>query len=242
MKFKYFAGAQRSPAWFELRRGRVTASRLDDWLSVSKAKNGAGKPLKKRLDYERELLFERTFNVSYENFVTPAMQDGIDFEDFARKQYEKITGDTVDEVGCWYNDLFVASPDGAIRMVNSSSGLIQASGLIEIKVLKDNSFTDVLADGIPEKHWRQIQGCLWASGANYSHYVAINLNTRKLKIITVRPDQEFFDYLELSLQESLVVAEFPKDDVYDFVDAIPEGMEVPLMLQDNSDNNFEGWK
>jgi hypothetical protein len=242
-KFEYFAGAQRSPDWFKLRLGRVTASRLDDWLSVSKSKTGPGKPLKKRLDYEKELLFERSFGTSFETYVNSAMQDGIDFEEFARQQYEKISDNTVQEVGCWYNDLFVASPDGAIW--NASQKIIHGVdavtpiGLIEIKVLKDNSFTDVLTDGVPEKHWRQIQGCLYASGAEWSDYVAINLNTKKMKIIRVLPDQEFFDYLELSLQESLVVADFPKDGVYDFVDALPEGASMPLLERDLSDNG--GW-
>jgi predicted phage-related endonuclease len=227
--FEYFGGAQRSPDWFKLRLGKVTASRLDDWLSVSKAKTGMGKPLKKRLDYEKELLFERTFDTSFETFVSGAMQEGIDFENFARTQYEKITGNKVNEVGCWYNDLFVASPDGQVG----------DNGLIEIKVLKDNSFTDVLTDGVPEKHWRQIQGCIWAAGAEWSDYVAINLNTRKLKIIRVLPDTEFHEYLELSLTESLVVAEFPSDNLYDFVDQLPEGALVPQMIADHSDGG--GW-
>lgn len=238
-KFEYFAGQQRSPEWFELRRGRVTASRLDDWLSVSKAKNGTGKPLKKRLDYEKELLFERSFGVSYENFVSTAMQEGIDFEDFARKQYEKISGNKVEEVGCWYNDVFVASPDGLITVDGDFQVGTNNIGLIEIKVLKDNSFTDVLTDGVPEKHWRQIQGCLYASGAQWSDYVAINLNTKKIKIIRVLPDTEFFDYLELALQESLVIAEFPKEGVFDFVDELPEGTVVPAIQSDLSDSG--GW-
>jgi hypothetical protein len=243
-KFDYFPGAQRSPEWFELRRGRVTASRLDDWLSVSKAKTGAGKPLKKRLDYEKELLFEREFGVSYENFVSSAMQEGIDFEEFARQQYNKINEVNAIECGSWYNDLFVASPDGVIVKRNENGDVESFKdviGLIEIKVLRDNSFTDVLTDGVPEKHWRQIQGCLYASGAEWSDYVAINLNTKKLKIIRVYPDTEFFDYLDLSLPEELVVAEFSNDQVYDFVDELPEGFTVPAMLADNSDSNMGDW-
>jgi hypothetical protein len=225
--FKYFGGAQRSPEWFKLRLGKVTASRLDDWLSVSKAKTGPGKPLKKRLDYEKELLFERSFNTSFETFVSGAMQDGIDFEDFARIQYEKISGNKVTEVGCWYNDVFVASPDG----------MVGDDGLIEIKVLKDNSFTDVLTDGVPEKHMRQMQGCLWASGRKWSDYVAINLNTKMLKIIRVEADPEFQEYLELSLGEELVIAEFPADGVYSFVDELPEGSIVPQIHSDFSDSS-----
>lgn len=211
MEFEYSAAPQRSPEWFQIRLGKVTASRLEDWLSVSKAKTGAGKPLKKRLDYEKELIFERTFNRSFEMYVNSAMQDGIDFEDFARIQYEKIKGIRAEPVGCWYNELFVASPDSAVG----------DDGLLEIKVLRDNSFTEVLTEGVPEKHWKQIQGQLWASSRKWCDYVAINLSTRKIKIIHVLPDPEFHEWLELVIPEKLVTAEFDATELYDFVDPLP---------------------
>lgn len=212
MIFEYSGAPQRSPEWFALRLGKVTASRLCDWLSVSKAAATKGKPLKARLDYEKELIFERTFGTSFEKFVSGAMQDGNDFEDFARVQYEKITGTLAEPCGCWYNDYFVASPDSVVG----------DDGLLEIKVLKDNSFTEVLSEGVPEKHWQQIQGQLWASGRKWCDYVAINLNTRKIKIIRVLPDAEFHEWLELVVPEQLVTAEFNNDQLYDFVDAPPE--------------------
>lgn len=205
MKFEYFAGEQRTPEWFELRRGKVTASRLEDWLSVSKAKNTPGKPLKARLDYEKEIMFERTFGKSFDNYVTPAMQDGIDYEGFARDEYTRITGNKVEEVGAWYNEYFCASPDGSVG----------ADGLIEIKVLKDNSFCDVLMEGVPSKHWKQCQGQLWASGRKWCDYVAINLNTGKLKIVRVLPDPEFHEWLELAVPEKLTVEPFSDKDVHD---------------------------
>ena len=227
MKFQYSAHPQKSPSWFKLRIGKVTASRLDDWLAASKAKSGTGKKLKKRLDYEKELLFERTFGISFDNYVTPAMQDGINFEEFGRKQYEKITGNMVQEVGCWFNDYFVASPDGKIDDV----------GLLEVKVLKDNSFTSVLTDGVPDKHWKQIQGQLWASGKKWCDYVAVSLNTKKIKIIRVLPDKEFHEWLELAVTEPLTVEKFDSKDLYDFVDEAPEG-EYPKMESNFADGDF----
>ena len=228
MDFEYFGGMQKSPEWFALRLGKVTASRLVDWLAVSKAKATLGAPLKPRLDYEKELLFERQFGVSYDNFVTPAMQEGIDFENFARQQYEKISGIPVDECGAWYNDVFVASPDGVMRDAQN-----RVIGLLEIKVLRDTSFTEVLVSGVPDKHYKQIQGQLWASGAEWCDYVAINLNTRKIKIIRVERDQEMIDWIELTLTEKLVTAELDTENVYDFMDELPENLETEPIT--------EGW-
>ncbi len=213
----YYSGApQRSPEWLKLRRGLIGASRLSDWLAVSKAKATAGKPLKARLDYEKQLMYERQFNTNFEIYVNSAMQDGIDLEDFGRKQYEQITGNTALECGAWYNDYFVASPD---RTVGDD-------GLVEIKILKDNSFTEVLIAGVPEKHWDQIQGQLWASGRAWCDYVAVNLNSKKVAIIRVEPDKEFHEYLAEAVQEQLVQAPFALTNVHDIIGAVPNELVI----------------
>ena len=229
-KFEYFGGAQRSPEWFKLRLGKATASRLVDWLAVSKAEKTKGAPLKPRLDYEKELMFERQFGVSFDNYVTPAMQDGVDFEDFARRQYEKIMKTIVYECGAWYNDAFVASPDGVIYLEGSTDqgDRNKVDGLLEIKVLKDTKFTEVLATGVLDPHWKQIQGQLWASGAKWCDYVVINLNTKKIKIIRVERDEEFIEWIELTLTEQLVSGALDTENVYDFIDAIPADLEAAV--------------
>lgn len=235
MKFHYSAAPQRSPEWLEIRRGKIGSSDLWRWLSVSKQKGKEGKPLQARLDYEKELMFERQFNTNFEVWVSPAMQEGIDYEDFARKQYELITNSKTTEVGCWYNDYFVASPDRAVG----------EDGLIEIKILKDNSFAEVMVSGVPDKHWKQIQGQLWATGRKWCDYVALNFNSKKVKIIRVEPDKEFHDYLELAVQEKLVVAEFSTEQLYDIQGELPEGSDgLGGVEADRSDSNLttvQGW-
>lgn len=226
LKFHYDGAPQRSAAWLARKRGKIGASRLEDWLSVSKAKATTGKPLKARLDYEKELMFERTFNTSFETYVNSAMQEGIDYEDYARVQYEQITGRTCVETGCYYNAFFVASPDREVG----------TDGLIEIKILKDNSFVDVIMDGVPPKHWKQIQGQLWASGRKWCDYVAVNFNTRRLVIIRVEADKEFHDYLIEAVQEQLVVEPFQLADVHQIVGEIPTGVQLGAEL-DRSDSN-----
>lgn len=219
LKFEYFAGEQRTEPWFEIRLGKVTASRLYDWLAVSKRD---GSPLKARLDYEQEIMFEREFKTPFEHYISSAMQEGIDFEDFIRDQYAQITEFTVVPVGAWYNDHFCASPDGGVK----------DEGLLEIKLLKDTSFTDVLANGVPEKHWQQIQGQLWASDRKWCDYVAASLSTRKIKIIRVKPDKEFHKKLEKSVQEPLTVKPFDKKFVFDFVEVPPSlNIEIPSEIK-----------
>jgi len=214
LEFQYSGAPQRSPEWFAIRQGKIGASRLEDWLSVSKAKNSLGKPLKARLDYEKELMFERQFNTSFDNYISAPMQDGIDFEDFARAQYEQLTGNVALECGCWYNDFFVASPD---RLVGDN-------GLLEIKIVRDNTFTQILMEGVPQKHWKQIQGQLWATGRAWCDYVALNFNTKKVVIIRVLPDQEFHDYLAEAVQEELVTEPFTLTNVHDIVGDLPQGV------------------
>lgn len=230
LTFEYSGAPQRSPEWLEIRRGKIGASRLCDWLAVSKAKTGVGKPLKARLDYEKELMFERQFGTSFEKWVSEAMQDGVDLEDFARRQYEQIVGVIANECGCWYNDYFVASPD---RTVGDE-------GLLEIKILKDTSFTDVLINGVPEKYWQQIQGQLWASGRQWCDFVAVNLNSKKVVVIRVEPDKEFHEYLELAVQEKLVTEEFALTNVHDIVGEVPQGLvfEAAKLSQEF---NAGGW-
>jgi len=233
MKFTYFDGEQRSPEWFALRLGKVTASQLHQWLAVSKAKGKEGKPLKARLDYEKELLFERKFNTSFERFVTDAMQDGIDFEDYARREYMRITGAEVLECGAWHNDYFVASPDGIVKRDGSDEGLL------EIKIVKDNTFSDILTDGVPDKWMKQVQGQMWASGKEWTDFVAVNFNTKKLKIIRVMPDTEEHKWYELSITEDFHLndAIFDDSQLHDIKGLLPEAAEEVAPIKNRAEKN-----
>lgn len=213
MEFEYFAGDQQSPEWFRLRLGIPTSSRVADWLATSRAKGKEGQPLKARLDYEKELVFEQMFGVPFEHYMSQAMQEGIDYEAFAREQYGKLTKTKPVEVGCWYNKYFVASPDGGVS----------DEGLLEIKWLKDTNWTEVLRTKQPlPRHVAQIQGQLFASGREWVDYVACNMNTKKLIIVRVKPDKEFFKTLEESLRQPISTEAFDLSGVYDFTDLPPE--------------------
>jgi len=225
MKFEYLEVEQRSPEWFGVRMGRVTASRLADWLAVSKAKGKEGEPLKARLDYERELWFERKFGANFNNYISEAMLDGQNYEDYARLQYAKLKGVEIKPCGIFYNELFAATPDG----------LIGEDGILEIKVLRDNTFTEVLLGGVPDNHWKQIQGQLFASGRKYCDYMALNLNTKKFAVWRVEPNAEFHKLLEESLQVPLSVEDVATNEIYDIQGELPEAPATNLPA------NFESW-
>jgi len=244
LKFEYSAAPQRTPEWYKARLGKPSASNLYRWLAVSKAKGKIGTPLQARLDYEKELMFERQFGVSFQTYVNSAMQEGIDYEQFAAHEYAKLHPEWVlEEVGCFFNKFFVASPDRLIFPKGSNTADVEnAIGEIEVKIVKDNTFTEILISGVPDKHYKQIQGQLWATGLPWCDYVALNFNTKQFVVIRVERDEEMIDYLKLSVQEKLVVAEFATTNLHAIQEAIPEGVELGANI-DRSDSNIGngGW-
>ncbi len=199
---------QGSPEWVEIRVGKPSASRLKDWLAVSKRD---GSPLKGRLDYEAELAFEIQFDTAFSRFVTSAMEEGQAMEGFLKLQYEKQFEVEIKHVGCYYNNFFVASPDGEIG----------DDGLIECKWVYDKTFSDVLVNGVPEDHMLQIQGQLWASGRKWCDYVVGNANVKKFKVIRVERDEKIISRIRDSLKdvELSTLGSVSSDDVFDFSDS-----------------------
>jgi hypothetical protein len=271
LQWHYDAAPQRSPEWLKRKRGKIGASKLEDWMATSKAKATLGKPLKARLDYEKELMFERQFDTNFEVFVNAAMQEGIDYEDFAREQFGLQSGLSTCEVGCWYNDFMVVSPDRLVFPKGSNvNDFDNAVAILEIKIVKDNTFTDILmADpkdthavpkldekgepvldakdkpvmvgtGVPEKHWKQMQSQMWATGLHKGYYVALNFNTKKFVIIEVEYDPEFIEYVAEAIQEELVTKPFALDKVYAIQGEIPDWSNAQMGADlDRSDSNVK---
>jgi exodeoxyribonuclease (lambda-induced) len=218
-KFEYSDAPQRSPEWVSIRVGKPSASNLYRWLAVGKRD---GKPLKARLDYERELAFERTFNTPFTRFVTGAMEAGQIMEEFLKRQYEQKYSVIVRPVGCYYNKWFVASPDGEI----------DGDGLIECKWVYDTTFSEVLTSGVPDNHYLQIQGQLWASGRKWCDYVVGNANTSKFVVIRVERDEETIDRIRNSVKEGIgTLPEIKTDNVFNFTEK-PAEIAGGLMLDE----------
>lgn len=236
---------QHTPQWLACKRGRIGSSNTWKWLAVSVAKGREGQPLKVRIDYEKELMFERQFNTNFEHFMNAAMDQGNEFEDWVAKQYEEIIGSKLERVGCWYNQFYCASPDR--RIIGKPAG-------VEIKVLYDTSFTEVMSSvralrendrealaksGTVYKHWQQMQGQMWATGWEYIDYVPVNFNSRKVATIRVCRDEEFIKELAEKVQEPLSVPKFETGAVHDIIGEVPTGMVLPG--GDNEEGGSNPW-
>lgn len=140
--------AQGSAEWLDIRRGKITASRIADVLSVLK-KGGEGAD---RRNYRIEQIAERLSGRSEDHYVSLEMEWGMEFESVARSAYEIATESIVDTVGFVLHPIFDfagSSPDG----------LVNENGILEIKCPKTTTHLKwMLAGGVPEEHQAQ---CLW---------------------------------------------------------------------------------
>jgi len=154
---------QGTEAWFNIRIGKVTASRVADVLA--KTKTGYSTT---RDNYMAQLVCERLTGQKGESFTNAAMQHGIETEAYARAAYEARYDVLVDEVG------FVSHP--TIEMSGASpDGLVGEDGLIEIKC--PNTATHIetlLSESVPNKYYTQMQFQLSCTGRKWCDFVSFD--------------------------------------------------------------------
>ena len=150
---------QRSPEWFECRRGIATAS------GFSRIMTSRLEYSKQSFDYACELVNER-FGIVEEKFISDAMQHGIDFEDEAATCYTIETGRPTTVAGfCFYDEAkrFGVSPD---RFVNGD-------GLVEIKCPQPKTLVKYHHDQkLPTAYVQQVYGQLAITGRDWCDFFA----------------------------------------------------------------------
>jgi len=154
---------QGTEAWFNIRIGKVTASRVADVLA--KTKTGYSTT---RDNYMAQLVCERLTGQKGESFTNAAMQHGTETEPLARAAYEGRYDVLVDEVG------FVSHP--TIEMAGASpDGLVGENGLIEIKC--PNTATHIetlLSESVPNKYYTQMQFQIACTGRKWCDFVSFD--------------------------------------------------------------------
>jgi len=174
---------QQSSEWFEARLGRATASRFKDVLA-----GGTGVTREK---YKAKVMAERLTNKKIEEYSSWQMQQGTEREALARKLYEAITGNKVQEVGFIKIDGLEAgaSPDG----------LVGEEGTIEIKSPELLAHLKVLTTKqLPSEYKAQVQGQLWATNRKWCDFVSFNpdMNAKhRIIIIRVERDEAYISML-----------------------------------------------
>lgn len=171
---------QGSQEWLEMRRGKLTASRMSDAM--------AGKETAARKNYIAQLVAERLTGQIAPSFCNDAMDWGIEHEPIARAEYEILTGADVNLID------FVDHPElewcGA-----SPDGLILDDGLIEIKC--PNTATHIeylLGQKPPAKYVPQMALQMLCTGRKWCDFVSFDPRLpAKHRLFVVRYQPEDLD-------------------------------------------------
>lgn len=149
---------QRSPEWRRARIGIPTAS------SFEKIITPAGSPSGQAQGYLCRLLTERLFNRSLEErFINKWMQHGIDMEDEAAREFERVSNERVTEVG------FVSSKDG--RWGCSPDRLVAGkNAAVEIKCPAPWNHIEYAIYGPGKDYKPQVQGQMLVGGYDFVYF------------------------------------------------------------------------
>lgn len=162
--FQIVDAEQRSPEWYAARLGRLTGSCAGDMLATIKSGEAAA-----RRNLRLRLVLERLTGRSQESdFVSAAMQAGIDREPLAFAAYESLTGEVVQRVGFVSHMAYMAgcSPDGYLG---------DFAKVLSIKCRQPAAHYDFLRTGtIPADALAQIRHELWLTGADEADYFSWN--------------------------------------------------------------------
>lgn len=220
-EFRVSDAPQRSPQWYIERAGIPSASGLGFLFDT--LKDGYS-PSAKAREYLKRLAYERKFGVTHDQYDTKAMQDGRYYEDFAKVVYMKDTGNLVSEATSYLSSWFVATPDGHVQEITIVDGLeiLGKKGLIECKVVKDNSFMDFAENSLPIEHELQTQGQMLATGADWVDYVVVNIKTRAYYIRRVHRNNKMIKRIYERLHEPINLPEIDFGDVRKFDEGLLE--------------------
>ena len=144
---------QGTEEWMQAKLGVVSTSNFDKILN-----KGAGRGL-----YMRKLAAERLTGEPQASYNNKNIENGIEFELFAREYYEKVYSCTVEQVGFVKRDDWVgSSPDGLV-----------GEGTIEIKCpIPSTHIENIIKDKMPTCYIPQVQGQLWVTERKWCDWIS----------------------------------------------------------------------
>lgn len=108
MTAEYFDVEQRTPEWFKLRRGLITASQVPALLGVDEYKT------------KNEAINEIAYGIRKDLSKNPAVNHGVALEDEARKHLEIVLNKEINPCGFFvYDGWLGGSPDGLVDSENA---------------------------------------------------------------------------------------------------------------------------
>jgi len=154
---------QGTEAWHELRKGKVTASRVADIMAKTKTGVSAS-----RGNYLIELALQRVTGNIEPMYTNDAMAWGTATEPQARVAYEVKTGNFVDQIA--FVDHFTIEWFGC-----SPDGLVGNDGLIEIKCPNSATHWATIKDGKPPaKYVIQMQSQMAVTNREWCDFVSFD--------------------------------------------------------------------
>lgn len=193
MRFRIIDAPQRSADWYAVRVGRLTGSVAGEMLSKVKTGESAG-----RRNLRVRLVLERLTGKPQESeYVSPAMQTGIDREADAFGAFEALTGNVAVRTGFLAHTEYMAgcSLDGHIGDFDV---------LVSIKCRQAPAHLDFLRSGtIPASAMAQIRHEMWITGARQHEYFSWNPEfppALQSRVVTVtRAEAAIAEYEALAL-------------------------------------------
>lgn len=189
---------QGTDEWFEIRKGRFTASEM--WkLTVqprSKADREAGNLSSTAKAYVLEKVQERLSGQAKPGFTSAATEWGKQNEPLAIQRYEEITGNKVWEVG------FVTYGDNAGA---STDGLVSFDGMVEVKCPYSDYLVRVMEDVTENReYYLQIQMGLLASDRQWCDYIIFDPRMplgQDIFIQRIGRDEEAIELIKESIEK-----------------------------------------
>jgi len=177
--------SQRSPEWYEVKRGIPSSSGFSDIITST------GKPSKSAMGYAQELAAERISGFTELSYQSRAMEEGSRREEESRLVYAMKREVEVRQVGFCLSDCgrYGCSPDG----------LVSDDGLLELKNRTGKvAIQHLLENKLPTSAIQQVQGQLFVAERQWCDYVSYYPGLPML-IVRVERDEVFLKALEKEL-------------------------------------------
>ncbi len=182
---------QRSPEWFAMRAGKITASRVKDVMTNGRG----GKPSLTRLAYLRQVVAELHTGTEKASFRAKATDWGTESEPLNLGAYEAYSGEFVTPAG------FIAHPDYPF-IGASPDFLVGEDGGGEMKCpYSQDVHLGTLLDGMPDEHMPQVQCGLWVTGRKWWDFTSFHPDFQphtQLYVKRVYRDEEFIKQMEVA--------------------------------------------
>ncbi len=183
---KIYNFEQRSPDWYDVRMGVITASQIKRVMGLRNSDE----------TYLNELLSQRITKQFKELYVSDSMEHGIHFESDACEVYSYITNNKLDHVGFILKNEYVGcSPDG----------LIGNLGLLEIKCPNTSTHLGYIRnDVVPKDYLFQCLYQLYVTDREWVDFMSYDPRiSNPHNVFIKRVDKESYADEYKKLQEKL---------------------------------------